>query len=72
MEGSKLMGSMEFIKLNTGERTRIDIDGTVVKDQIDPPRIEWCDRCEAFKGFAGGRYEYVQGLEQIWICELCK
>lgn len=72
MEGAKLMGSMEFIKLNTGERTRIDIDGTVVKDQIDPPRIEWCDRCEAFKRFDGGRYEYVQGLEQIWICELCK
>jgi hypothetical protein len=66
------MADMEMIKIATGERTRFMIDGSMIKDRVDPPKVEWCDRCEAFKSFAGGRYEYVQGLEQIWICELCK
>ena len=67
-----MMADMEMIKIATGERTRFMSDGTIKTDQVDPTRVEWCDRCEAFKLFAGGRYEYVQGLEQIWICELCK
>jgi len=66
------MGDMEMIRIATGERTRFMADGSVVKDEIDPPKIEWCDRCEAFKRFDGGRYEYVQGLDALWICELCK
>jgi hypothetical protein len=66
------MADMEMIRIATGERTRFMSDGSLVKDRVDPPKVEWCDRCEAFKRFDGGRYEYVQGLEQIWICELCK
>lgn len=66
------MGDMEMIRIATGERTRFMADGSVIKDEVDSPKIKWCDRCEAFKRFDGGRYEYFQGIEQIWICELCK
>jgi hypothetical protein len=67
-----IMGDMEFIKLSTGERTRFMRDGSVVKDQVDPPKIEWCDRCETFKRFDGGRYDFVMGSAELWYCELCK
>ena len=63
------MADMEMIKIATGERTRFMIDGSVVKDQVDPPKIEWCDRCEAFKRFAGGRYDTVMGSPELWYCE---
>jgi hypothetical protein len=66
------MGDLEIIKIATGERTRFMVDGSVVKDEIEPPKIDWCDRCETFKRFDGGRYEYVDGLAALWICELCK
>lgn len=72
MEGAKLMADMEMIKIATGERTRFMQDGTVVKDQIEPPKIEWCDRCETFKRFDGGRYDYVMGSPELWYCEACK
>lgn len=72
LEGTKLMGAIEFIKLNTGERTRIDIDGTVVKDQITPPKVEFCDRCEMFKSFEFGRYDFVMGSAELWYCMECK
>jgi len=72
MEGTKLMADMEIIKIATGERTRFMRDGSVVKDQVDPPKIEWCDRCEMFKRFDGGRYDTVMGSPELWYCELCK
>ncbi len=66
------MSDMEMIKIATGERTRFMADGLVVKDQVDPPKIEWCDRCETFKRFDGGRYDTVMGSPELWYCELCK
>ena len=72
VEGSRLMGDMEIIKIATGERTRFMADGSVLKDQVDPPKIEWCDRCETFKRFDGGRYDFVMGSPELWYCELCK
>lgn len=66
------MGSMEFIKLSTGERTFIDIDGTVVKDQVTPPKVEFCDKCETLKSFEFGRYDYVMGSPELWFCMDCK
>jgi len=72
MEGAKLMADMEMIKIASGERTRFMQDGTVTKDQVDPPKIEWCDRCEMFKRFDGGRYDTVMGSPELWYCELCK
>jgi hypothetical protein len=66
------MGDMEMIRIATGERTRFMADGSLVKDKIDPLKIEWCDRCEAFKRFDGGRYDTVMGSPELWYCELCK
>jgi len=67
-----IMGDMEFIKLATGERTRFMQDGTVIKDQIDPPRVEFCDKCETLKTFEFGRFEYVMGMPELWFCMDCK
>ena len=72
MEGARVMADMEMIKIATGERTRFMADGSVVKDQVDAPKIEWCDRCETFKRFDGGRYDTVMGSPELWYCELCK
>ena len=72
VEGARVMADMEMIKIATGERTRFMEDGSVVKDQIDPPKIEWCDRCETFKRLDGGRYDTVMGSPELWYCELCK
>jgi hypothetical protein len=72
MEGTSLMADMEMIRIATGERTRFMADGSVVKDQVDTPKIEWCDRCETFKRFDGGRYDTVMGSPELWYCELCK
>jgi hypothetical protein len=72
MEGARVMADMEMIKIATGERTRFMTDGSVVKDHVDPPKIEWCDRCETFKRFDGGRYDTVMGSQELWYCELCK
>jgi hypothetical protein len=72
MEGARVMADMEMIKIATGERTRFMADGSIVKDQVDPPKIEWCDRCETFKRLDGGRYDFVMGSPELWYCELCK
>jgi hypothetical protein len=72
MEGARVMADLEMIKIATGERTRFMTDGSVVKDQVDPPKIEWCDRCETFKRFDGGRYDTVMGLPELWYCMDCK
>ena len=72
VEGARVMADMEMIKIATGERTRFMADGSVLKDQVDPPKIEWCDRCETFKRFDGGRYDFVMGSAELWYCELCK
>jgi hypothetical protein len=72
MEGAKLMGDMEFIKLDTGERTRFMADGTVIKDQVDPPKIDWCDRCQSWKSVEFGRFDYVMGSPELWYCMECK
>jgi hypothetical protein len=72
VEGAKLMGSIEFIKLNTGERTTIKHDGSIEKDQVEIPKIEWCDRCQSWKSFDFGRYDFVMGSAELWYCMECK
>ena len=72
MEGATVMGEIEIIKLDTGERTIIEIDGTVIKDQVIPPKIEWCDRCRMFKELQGGRFDKVMGSDELWYCGACK
>jgi hypothetical protein len=66
------MGEFEMIRISTGERTVFAIDGTIIKDQIEPPKVEWCDRCECFKSAIGGRYDGADGLAQLWTCGECK
>jgi hypothetical protein len=63
---------MEIINIKTGERTRFDDDGNQIKDHIDPPRVEFCDRCEMFKSFDLGRYDTVMGSPELWYCRECK
>ena len=62
------MGDFEMINLNTGERLRIDKDGTELRDEVIPPAIEWCDKGQHYAPKLGGRDDY--GL--LWICAACQ
>jgi hypothetical protein len=66
------MGELQLIKISTGDRTTIQIDGTVIKDQVDPPQLEWCDRCQAWKQKEFGRYDGADDLTMLWSCMECK
>ena len=72
MEAAGLvLGEMEIIKLNTGEKTIYYINGTVIKEQ-NPIKINWCDKCEKWQPLEFGRYDGAQGLTMIWSCVECK
>ena len=62
------MGEFEMIHLQTGERLRIEQDGTEIRDVVNPPAIEWCDRGQHFAAKLGGREE--GGI--LWICLECQ
>jgi hypothetical protein len=66
------MGSIEFIRLNTGERTTIEADGTVIKDQIDPPMLEFCDKCQQWRDKLFGAHQSSDGQAILWFCLDCK
>jgi hypothetical protein len=72
MEGEKLVGELQIIKIATGERTTIDVDGSVIKDQVEPPKLEWCDKCQSWKPIEFGRYDGAHGLTMLWSCLECK
>ena len=63
-----VMGDFEMINLNTGARLRIDKDGTELRDEVQPPAIEWCDKGQHFASKLGGRDDY--GI--LWICLECQ
>ena len=65
------VGEMQIIKLNSGEKTTYQIDGTVIKEQT-PVSINWCDKCETWKPLEFGRYDGAQGLTMLWFCLECK
>ena len=65
------VGEMQIIKLNTGEKTTYQIDGTVIKEQTHVS-INWCDKCETWKPLEFGRYDGAQGLTMLWFCLECK
>jgi len=71
MEGSELMGELNITRLDTGEKTTFQIDGTVIKEQSEIS-INWCDKCEKWKPLEFGRYDGAQGLSMIWVCMECK
>jgi len=62
------MGDFEMINLTTGNRLRIDKDGSELRDEVTPPAIEWCDTGQHYAPKLGGRDDY--GI--LWICLECK
>lgn len=62
------MGDFEIIKITTGERLRIDKDGSELRDEVTPPSIEWCDKGQHYASKLGGRDDY--GM--LWICLACQ
>jgi len=65
-----MTGDLEMINLSTGERLRIDMDGTELRDTVTPPSIEWCDKGEHFSNRLHGGYT-GEGPSQLWICLEC-
>jgi len=45
----------------------IQMDGTEIRDQVQPPAIEWCDKGEHFGLKIDG--SYVD--DKLWICLAC-
>ena len=66
--GERLMGEFEMIKISTGERLRIDKDGSELRDEVQPPAIEWCDKGQHYASKLGGTDVY----DTLWICLACK
>jgi hypothetical protein len=62
------MAEVEIIKINTGERLRIAMDGTELRDQVSPPSIEWCDKGQHYASKLGGQDIY----DSLWICLPCQ
>jgi hypothetical protein len=62
------MADFEIIKITTGERLRIDKDGTELRDEVTPPAIEWCDKGQHYASKLGGTDVY----DTLWICLACK
>jgi hypothetical protein len=58
-----MMGELNITRLDTGEKTTFQIDGTVIKEQSEIS-INWCDKCEKWKPLEFGRYDGAQGLNQ--------
>ena len=66
--GERLMGEFEIIKITTGERLRIDKDGSELRDEVTPPAIEWCDKGQHYASKLGGTDVY----DTLWVCLACK
>jgi hypothetical protein len=61
------MGDMEMINLSTGKRLIIQMDGTEIRDQVQPPAIEWCDKGQHYANKLHGT-----GVDdKLWICLAC-
>ena len=65
-----MSGDFEMIRIATGERTIIQMDGTELRDQVNPPSIEWCDKGEHFANRLHGGYT-GEGPSMLWICLQC-
>jgi hypothetical protein len=67
-----MIGDFEMIRLDTGDRLTIKMDGSEIRDSIQPPAVEFCDKCHNTKNLVGGSYETWQGQKVLWFCEACK
>lgn len=62
------MGEVEIIKIATGERLTIAMDGSELRDQVPAPSIEWCDRGQHYASKLGGQ----DIADTLWICAACQ
>lgn len=62
-----MSGDFEMINLQTGARLTIQMDGTELRDEVQPPAIEWCDKGEHYASKIDGRYVD----DKLWICLEC-
>ena len=69
---AKVSGDFELIRLDTGERLRIDMDGTEIRDQVPAPTVEFCDKCQQQKNIINGEFAKWHGEKIMWFCETCK
>ena len=69
---AKVSGDFELIRLDTGERLRMDMDGTEIRDQVPAPTVEFCDKCQQQKNIIGGEFATWHGEKIMWFCEVCK
>ena len=67
-----MSGDFEMIRINSGERTIIKMDGTELKDQVNPPKIEWCDAGEHYSADLEGGMKFGYFYDMIWICQKCR
>jgi len=67
-----MSGDFEIIRLDTGDRLRIDMDGTEIRDSVQVPTVEYCDKCQQQKNIINGDYAMWQGQKILWFCETCK
>ena len=66
-----MSGDFEMINLKTGKRLLIQRDGTELRDEVEPPAIEYCDKGEHFMPKFGGKYDGADGLNMLWVCSQC-
>ena len=62
-----MSGDFEMINLKTGNRLTIQMDGTEIRDQVQPPAIEWCYKGQHFGLKIDGKYVD----DKLWICLKC-
>lgn len=66
-----MSGDLEIIKIATGERLTIAMDGSELRDQVTPPAIEWCDKGEHYANKINGSMT-GSGASELWICLDCQ
>jgi hypothetical protein len=71
MAGNQMSGDLQIIKIATGERLTIAMDGSELRDQVSPPSIEWCDRGEHYANKINGSMT-GSGASELWICLDCQ
>jgi hypothetical protein len=54
-----MSGDFELIDIKTGQRLTIAQDGSELRDVIDPPALEYCDKCQLQKIKMDGDAETV-------------
>ena len=62
------MAELEIIKIATGDRLTIAMDGSELRDQVPAPSIEWCDKGQHYASKLGGQDVY----DSLWICLPCQ